>query len=143
LNLAARGIILDGGVLDCVHCVGVEEGVSHLFMLCDFAFRVWLTICRWLGFSIVMPSSPFVLFDYFVGFAPNKKVAKGFALIWHTTVWSIWQSRNEMVFSNGVRDVGKVVDEVKHLSWQWGMARRLIPFCLFYEWCCEPGICLR
>jgi hypothetical protein len=23
------------------------------------------------------------------------------------------------------------------------MARRLIPFCLFYEWCCEPGICLR
>jgi hypothetical protein len=48
-------------------------------------------------------------------------VAKGFALIWLTTVWSIWRSRNEVVFSNGVRDVVKVVDDVKHLSWQWGM----------------------
>jgi hypothetical protein len=114
-----------------------------LFLSCDFAYVVWANICRWLGFSIVLPNNPFGLFEYFVGFASNKKVAKGFALIWHTTVWSIWRSRNEMVFSNGVRDVGKVVDEVKHLSWQWGMARCLIPFCLFYEWCCEPGICLR
>jgi hypothetical protein len=82
---------------------------------------VWLNIYRWLGFSIVMPRNFFVLFEYFVGFVPNKKVAKGFALIWLTTVWSIWRSRNEVVFSNGVRDVVKVVDDVKHLSWQWGM----------------------
>ncbi|KAK2387010.1 cytochrome P450 71D11 [Trifolium repens] len=130
-------------ILDVFTAGGVEEGASHLFLSCDFAYGVWLNICRWLGFSTVMPCNLFVLFEYFVGFAPNKKVAKGFALIWLTTVWSIWRSRNEVVFSNGVRDVVKVVDDVKHLSWQWGMSRRAIPFCLFYDWCCEPGICLR
>jgi hypothetical protein len=143
LNLAARGIPLDGALLNCVHCDGIEEGVYHLFLTCDFAYGVWLKICRWLCFSIVMPRNLFMLFEYFVGFAPNKKVAKGFALIWLTTVWAIWRSRNEVVFSNGVTEVFKVVDDIKHLSWQWGMSRRSIPFCLFYEWCCEPGICLR
>jgi hypothetical protein len=143
LNLAARGLHLEGGMLGCVHCVGAEEGVTHLFLLCDFANGVWSKICRWLGFSFVMPQNLFVWFEYFVGFAPNKKVARGFALIWLTMIWAIWRSRNEVIFSNGVRDVVAVVDDVKQLSWQWGMSRRVIPFCLFYEWCCEPGICLR
>jgi hypothetical protein len=143
MNLAVRGIHLYGGLLDCVYCVGIEEGVSLLFLSYDFAYGVWLNICRWLGTSIVMPRNLFVLFEYFIGLAPNKKVAKGFALFWHTTVWLIWRSRNEVFFSNGVRDLVKVVDDIMQLSWRWGMSRRKIPFCLFYEWCCEPGICLR
>jgi hypothetical protein len=98
MNLAVRGIHLDGGLLDCVYCVGIEEGVSHLFLSYDFAYGVWLNICRWLGISIVMPRNLFVLFEYFIGLAPNKKVAKGFALFWHTTVWLIWRSRNEVFF---------------------------------------------
>ncbi|MCH86346.1 F-box family protein [Trifolium medium] len=49
--------------------------------------------------------------------APNKKVRKGFALIWHVTVWMIWRSRNNIIFSRGSKDLVKVIDDIKLLSW--------------------------
>jgi hypothetical protein len=143
INLALRGIHVDGGSVNCGHCLGNEEVVSHLFLSCEFAYGVWSNICRWLGIYIVMPNNLFTMFEYFVGVAWNKKMAKGFAIIWHTTIWSIWRSRNEVAFSNGVKDLVKVTEDIKLLSWRWRMARRSVPVCLFYEWCCEPGICFR
>jgi hypothetical protein len=127
--------------MDCILCVGKREDADHLFMFCEFASGVWSRIIRWLGFEFVMPQNPFSFFDCFVGAASSKKLAKVFALVWHTTVWSIWRSRNEVSFANGIRDMVKVVDDIKIQSWRWGMARRSIKICLFFEWCCEPGIC--
>ncbi|MCI44743.1 ubiquinone biosynthesis monooxygenase COQ6, partial [Trifolium medium] len=75
--------------------------------------------------------------------ATNKKVRVGFMVIWHATVWSIWRSRNEAIFADGVKDLEKVVDSIKILSWKWGLSRHKIPICLFYEWCWDPGSCLR
>jgi hypothetical protein len=37
---------------------------------------------------------------------------------------------------------GKAVDEIKLLSWQWGLSQRKIPICLFYEWCWDPEKCM-
>jgi hypothetical protein len=142
VNLAARGILETVGGGDCVHCVGILEDARHLFMLCGFACMVWGEVCKWLGLVFVMPPNLFIFYDSFVGCAARKKTAAGFALIWQTTVWSIWHSRNDVAFANGVKDLVKVIDDIKVLSWRWGMARRLIQTCLFYEWCCEPGICL-
>ncbi|MCH93908.1 pantothenate synthetase, partial [Trifolium medium] len=120
-----------------------EEDASHLFMFCDFAAHVWNAIFRWLGVVIIMPPNLFMLLENFMGAAPSNKIGKGFSLIWHTTVWRIWRSRNELCFANGVKDLEKVVDDIKLLSWRWGLSRRKIPICLFYEWCWDPGICLR
>jgi hypothetical protein len=142
VNLAARGILVAGGVMNCVHCAGNVEEVQHLFMFCEFACRVWREICSWLGLVYVVPQNLFIFFDSFVGAAVRKKLAAGYSLIWHTTIWSIWRSRNDVSFSNGVVDLAKVVDDIKVLSWRWGMSRRVLSSCLFYEWCCEPGICL-
>ncbi|MCI21738.1 pantothenate synthetase, partial [Trifolium medium] len=52
------------------------------------------------------------------GAAPYKKMAKGFSLIWHTTVWVLWRSRNNISFADGVKDLEKVVDDIKLLSWR-------------------------
>jgi hypothetical protein len=142
-NLAARGILVAGGGGECALCVANTEDVNHLFMFCGFACRVWGEICKWLGIVFVMPPNLFIFYDSFVGSSARKRTESGYVLIWQTTVWSIWHSRNDVVFANGVKDLGKVVDDIKVLSWRWGLARRLFPTCLFYEWCCEPGICLR
>ncbi|GAU23756.1 hypothetical protein TSUD_128610 [Trifolium subterraneum] len=101
------------------------------------------TVKSWLGVVIVMPPNLFSLFDCFVGAAGCNKMAKGFSLIWHTTVWAIWRSRNDILFANGVLDPSSVIDEIKLLSWRWGLIRQKIPMCLLYEWCWDPGICLR
>ncbi|KAK2418950.1 hypothetical protein QL285_041097 [Trifolium repens] len=143
VNLAKRGVQLNGAVLDCVHCQGREEDVEHLFLCCNFVDGVWKAIFHWLGLVIVIPSSSSSLFDCFIGAAGSKKVRRGFALIWHATVWAIWRSRNNVIFSNGVIDPGEVVEDVKLSSWRWGLSRHKIPTCLYYEWCWDPGLCLR
>jgi hypothetical protein len=142
-NLVFRGIEVGGGLAGCVHCQGPLESESHLFLFCDFANRVWKAIFRWLGIVIVIPPNLFILFDCFLAAAGSKKVRKGFALIWHATVWSLWDSRNKIIFSNGAVIPEKVVDDIKLLSWRWGLSRHKIPICLYYEWCWDPGLCLR
>jgi hypothetical protein len=143
LNLLIRGVLNVVGGTSCVHCHGGEEDARHLFISCDFASKVWNAVFRWLGVTFVLPPDLFILLACFIAAAPTKKMVKGFALIWHATVWAIWRSRNEISFANGAVDLIKVVDEIKLQSWRWGLSRRNIPICLFYEWCWDPGLCLR
>jgi hypothetical protein len=142
-NLVQRGINANGGDNNCVHCQGREEGASHLFLNCDFAWRVWNDIFRWLGLVFVMPANVAMFYECFLGAAGSKKRRIGFSLIWHATVWMLWKSRNKIIFSNGVKDPEELVDLVKISSWKWGLSRHKLPVCLFYEWCWDPGLCLR
>jgi hypothetical protein len=47
-NLVLWGIVVNGGVTNCVHCDRMEEDVVHLLLFCDFAAMVWRAIFRWL-----------------------------------------------------------------------------------------------
>jgi hypothetical protein len=141
-NLLYRGIDVNGGNVMCTHCHGMEEAELHLFLFCEFAMRVWKSIFRWLGIVLVIPPNLSLLFDCFTAAAGSKKERKGYSLIWHATVWTIWNSRNNVIFSNGVIDAEEVSDAIKLLSWRWGLSRHKIPICLFYEWCWDPGLCL-
>jgi hypothetical protein len=142
-SISNNELHLINGSVECVHCIGPAENELHLFLFCDFALSVWKAIFQWLGIVIVMPSNLFTLYECFIAAAGPKKVRSGFALIWHVTVWSIWNSRNNVLFSNGVIDPVEVFDSIKLLSWGWGLSRHKIPICLFYEWCWDPGLCLR
>jgi hypothetical protein len=74
---------------------------------------VWKAVFRWLDLVLVIPPSLSVLFDCFVAAAGTKKAHVGFSLIWHATVWKIWHSRNNVIFSNGAVDPGEVVEAIK------------------------------
>jgi hypothetical protein len=50
----------------------------------------------------------------------SKKIRSGYYLIWHATIWTIWCSRNKVIFSNGVIDLEEVIDKIKLLAWRWG-----------------------
>ncbi|GAU48209.1 hypothetical protein TSUD_304890 [Trifolium subterraneum] len=67
--------------------------------------------------------------------ASNKKIRKDFALIWHATIWSYDARvlRLRKSTGTGVKDPKKVVEEIKLLSWRWGLSRHNIPICLFYD----------
>jgi hypothetical protein len=123
-------------------CVGTVESSTHLFLRCPSIISVWYEIFRWIGVVIVIPPSLSLLFEMVKGAAPIKKLRHGYLLIWHAAIWAIWKARNNVIFSEGVFIPREIVEDIKVLSWKWGLARLKNSPCLFYEWSWDPGECL-
>lgn len=49
----------------------------------------------WLGMEIVLPGDIATLLEIFASLIRNKKGMKGLMLIWHSTIWLIWKTRND------------------------------------------------
>ncbi|GAU51627.1 hypothetical protein TSUD_140380 [Trifolium subterraneum] len=141
-NLEARGLILADRPWECMGCVGNVEVALHLFLHCPSAMLVWYEIFRWLGLVLVVPPSLFLLFEMMWGYARNEKTRKGYLMIWHTTLWSIWKVRNNAIFGKGSFIPHLIVDDIKVLSWKWSLMRLKVSSCMFYEWSWDPGDCL-
>jgi hypothetical protein len=142
-NLQSRGVIQQALDVNCVWCGQTTESSKYLFLHCNKTIRVWYEVCRWLGVVIVMPPDIMTLFDCFSGVIRNKKVKKGFLLVWHTVIWSLWRARNNAIFNGILKEPLEVVEEIKVLSWNWSMDCLKISPCLFYEWCWDPGDCFK
>ncbi|KAK2410379.1 hypothetical protein QL285_045745 [Trifolium repens] len=141
VNLASRGILPPNSGEDCIWCRIGRESSSHLFLNCKMIMAVWYEIFKWLGVVVVVPPNLFHLFDCLSVAAKNKKIRKGFRLIWHTVFWSIWRVRNNFIFNNVRTEPLELVEEIKVVSWKWSTDRLKITPCLFYEWSWDPGIC--
>jgi hypothetical protein len=140
-NLFKRRM-LQADQLMCVMCNRTIESANHLFLHCDLAHRVWYEIFKWLGVVIVMPPSIMSLFASFSEDAKNKRIKRGFRLVWHTVVWSLWRARNNVIFNNVNKVPLEIVEEIKVLSWRWSVDCLNISPCLFYEWTWDPGDCM-
>jgi hypothetical protein len=140
-NLVSRGVLGQEVDVRCVWCDYSPEAAKHLFLHCNVAHRVWIDIFKWLGMMIVMPSNIMSLFDIVSDSVKNKKFRRGVLLIWHTTIWSLWIARNNVIFNGIVKDYSEIVEDVKVLSWRWSSDCLKIAPCLFYEWVWDPGVC--
>ncbi|XP_045809691.1 uncharacterized protein LOC123904036 [Trifolium pratense] len=129
-NLEIRWMLITNKPWECVGCVGSVESSTHLFLHYPSALMVWYEVFRWLGVVIVIPPSLSLLFKVLRGVGRNEKIQKGFVMIWHATLWSLWKARNDSIFANGLYNPKVIVDEVKVLSWKWFVARLKVPPCL-------------
>lgn len=91
VNLAYRHVLPVEASLNCVLCEGMVESVHHLFIHCTFAMEVWQGLLCWLDFYFVPPPNLFVHWECWKGAETNRNVCKGYRLIWHAAVWSIWR----------------------------------------------------
>ncbi|KEH29474.1 hypothetical protein MTR_4g037265 [Medicago truncatula] len=57
----------------------------------------------------------FLLWEGWNGAARNNKIRRGFRLIWHAAVWSLWRARNDRIFNNSNCDVAEIVEAIKEL----------------------------
>ncbi|CAJ2658792.1 unnamed protein product [Trifolium pratense] len=71
-------------------------------------------------------------YEFLCGAARNRKIRKGYWVIWHTTI----------IFEDEDKNLSAVLDAIKVTSWKWGLSRLNLPPCLFYEWSWDPGDCL-
>ncbi|GAU22757.1 hypothetical protein TSUD_129690 [Trifolium subterraneum] len=65
----------------------------------------------------------------------------GWMLIWHAVIWSIWNSRNDLIFTGESTSVEYLVDKVKLFSWKWYLVKNHVSPCSLYEWEGQPTLC--
>jgi hypothetical protein len=56
-NLASRGVVLEDDLLLCAFCGGGVETENHLFLLCPFAWSIWVEVYRWFEVVKVLPDN--------------------------------------------------------------------------------------
>ncbi|KAK2406293.1 hypothetical protein QL285_042035 [Trifolium repens] len=61
-NLAKRGVILSGGQVNCPWYLEARETEDHLFLLCSFAWKIWMEVYKWFGLVEVLPNTIGALF---------------------------------------------------------------------------------
>ena len=144
-----RKIILLGagfpsGGVGCVFCPmgGVpSETAVHMFLSCLSSFLVWYQVARWLGWELVMPVGLAQQFEAFTGLGRAKRTRLGLLLVWYAVIWTIWASRNDLIFVGGLLREEPVVDRVKLLAWKWFRTKCLASSCSLYEWEVQPVLC--
>jgi hypothetical protein len=96
-----------------VFCGEVLESVDHLFITCNLISSVWFKLLWWLGIQFVSPYGISRFLHAFLGPGLVRKNKLLWLLIWHATVWFIWDSRNNLIFTTGTVFVDSLVDKVK------------------------------
>lgn len=71
------------------------------------------------------------------------KIKKYFCLLlWLVVIWSIWLTRNEILFKGGHKGEYEIAFLAKKLSWKWFGAKLLRPFVFDLEdWYQNPISC--
>ena len=126
----------------CVFCDGPSESSVHLFISCMSFFPVWYQVLQWLGWEFVMPLGLAQQFQVFTGLGGGRKVRLGLLLVWHVVIWTIWASRNDLIFAGGLLREEPVVDRVKLIAWKWILAKYPVSLCSLYESEVQPVLCL-
>ncbi|GAU39045.1 hypothetical protein TSUD_60010 [Trifolium subterraneum] len=102
---------------------------------------IWYRVSRWVGIEYVSPNSIMQIFESFLGLGVGRQVRLGLILVWHAVVWTIWNSRNDIIFAGGSSTIDILVDKVKLYSWKWFLGKNPDSPCSLYEWEVQPRLC--
>ncbi|KAK2435218.1 hypothetical protein QL285_020294 [Trifolium repens] len=142
-NLTIRGVLLEGGNVSCAVCGGGVETEDHLFLLCPFAWSIWVEVFKWFGVVEVLSGNFVSLFQSFLSsLKSGKRPQKGIMMVWQTVIWTIWCVRNDKVFSDKPIHFEEVLERLKCIAWKWLLARKSNSLSLYYEWCVNPLDCI-
>ncbi|PNY13366.1 ribonuclease H [Trifolium pratense] len=90
VNLAKRSVIPNKDQMCGLCGSGRYETEDHLFLLCPFAWRIWMEVYNWFGLVEVLPENMGTMFlPFFRAFKSSKKVHKGIVMLWQAVVWVI------------------------------------------------------
>ncbi|GAU35581.1 hypothetical protein TSUD_295170 [Trifolium subterraneum] len=86
-NLCKRKVTIGATNTSCVFCGAVEESVDHLFVSCYQISPIWYCV--------------------------SSRVRLCMILVCYVVVWTIWTSRNDIIFVGGSSSIDILMDRVK------------------------------
>ncbi|KAJ0469888.1 putative reverse transcriptase zinc-binding domain-containing protein [Helianthus annuus] len=104
---------------ECLFCGEYDETCDHIFVSCGFAQAVWQIVYQWCKHPAFIAFSLRDILEQHRYIKSTNKKRKAFHAISLTTIWSIWRTRNEMVYSGRPASIAKVIEEVKTMSFNW------------------------
>ncbi|XP_022031149.1 uncharacterized protein LOC110932099 [Helianthus annuus] len=103
----------------CVLCGNYDETSEHIFVSCQFAQMIWQNIAGW---CMIPPIIAFDIKDLLtlheISSGSSRK-KKALCVVMLVTFWSIWKTRNEVVFEQTVPNTTKILDEIKAMTYLW------------------------
>jgi len=69
-------------------------------------------VMAWLGIHFVTPPNLFMHLDCWLGSVRRKKLHKGFWIVWHAIIWTMWKARNDIIFNHGTKELQEVVEDI-------------------------------
>ncbi|KAL4581751.1 hypothetical protein LXL04_006279 [Taraxacum kok-saghyz] len=102
-----------------VFCQQVEEDIEHAFFTCAHVRKVWTWFGNWIRWGKNIPSDFRSLMENINSGSNDRKTRKLHKALAYTVLWTIWKSRNEVVFKNGKANAMQVADEIQLSSFNW------------------------
>ena len=117
----------------------VMETSQHLFLSCDFYDLLWHVVWSWLGVS---GPDPFSILDHLYQFITHSMGGShatcSFMQLWLLCAWTIWNDRNNRLFTDVESSIDKLLDEVKYYSLWWLKASNTNFVFDFTSWWSSP-----
>ncbi|XP_058775849.1 uncharacterized protein LOC131650136 [Vicia villosa] len=143
-QLKRRGILHDEADCRCVFCLDHEEDSTNLFVECPVLEKIWEKVGVWIGNSISL--SNLELRNYLAFFDKIKVLDERLTVggIWLAVVWTIWNTRNSIVFRGGMFIFDDCFSAIVLSSWKWFRAVKVSSVTgNFHVWNVLPLMCIK
>ncbi|CAN1796077.1 hypothetical protein LINPERHAP1_LOCUS20803 [Linum perenne] len=94
-NLQKKGFSLANR---CVLCNSNTESVDHLFINCEFSYKVWTLLSSKLSFHGPLPSNVVGFIKGWKGLNCVTSFQSAMKVILQAAFWFIWKERNDRIF---------------------------------------------
>ncbi|KAK7410878.1 hypothetical protein VNO78_02073 [Psophocarpus tetragonolobus] len=115
-NLLKRGIQIPGEETFCVFCHNVVEDRNHMFLGCAKAQYIWNNVISWLGIQGPLPGDVSHLFLSLAAWVVGKRKKQCRYVFWLAGVWSIWITRNQIIFDKLPANSIDIVMSIKDMG---------------------------
>ncbi|GJS73381.1 RNA-directed DNA polymerase, eukaryota, reverse transcriptase zinc-binding domain protein [Tanacetum coccineum] len=121
VNLDRRGI--DVISINCPSCQGDLETVNHTFFNCGLAKELWSLLAKWWDLDIPMCGNIAEWHAWLGDLHVSSKVRLAIEGVGGTLLWSIWNFRNNLIFSSTPPKKSMIWDSVVSQSFLWISSR--------------------
>jgi hypothetical protein len=81
-------------------CEEEEETIEHLFLHCNFSWKVWMDVLKWWNVFLPMAASHVNWFEALLGVLSGGFKGKLWITSCFVVFYSLWDQRNKLAFEN-------------------------------------------